>query len=233
MDNGYVINTKYNSNTYLYDVTIMLDNNDTKTINCYRLLNNTSLVYKKEPGYFYISTDNKYLFIKDTSDITDILKNIQFISINPLKTNQDLLEINNDPLLKYTYIVNLTIFDTNCINLALEDYSRDRINQIKNAGKLNSYDCLITNSITEKYDEFKLKNDSIYERLSQLFTPSSPSSTSPDVIQEINIVDIHTYNKFYVYGLTTLNMLLIIIVILMIIVLSNDTDIKKTNSRRR
>ena len=50
------------------------------------------------------------------------------------------------------------------------------------------------------------------------FTPKESPKESPQIINEnINIVDIHMYNKFYVYSLASLNMLLIMIVILMLV----------------
>jgi hypothetical protein len=228
MDNGYIIDTpRYNSDTYLYDVPILLNNDIKKTISCYRILNNTSLVYEKEPGYFYISTDNKYLYVKSDTEVMDILKNIHFSLLNPIKTNKDILEINVDPVLKYTHIISLVLFDVNCINLALEDNVGSRLNQIRSANKYNKHDCLVKNVEKEKENYFNIetKKNTIYERLSYAFTPSSDDS-NPETIT--NIIDIHTYNKFYVYGLTTLNMLLIIIIIIMIVSLS---DVNTTHKR--
>ena len=192
-------------------------------------MNNTSLVYKEEPGYFYKSTDSKYIYFKDTDIFTDIIKNIIFSINNPLKSNQDLLEINNDPVQKYTYIVLLSVPENSCINLALENNSVDRLNQIKNTGKYNSYDCLVKNISNNNYSNVESKKLSIYENLSQYFSPS-PSSSLESTNQSINIIDIHQYNKFYVYGLTTLNMLLIILIIVMLIIITNEPTTKH-NSR--
>jgi len=233
MDNGYIIDTpKYNSDTYLYDVPILV-NNDEKIISCYRILNNTSLVYEKEPGYFFISTNNKYLYIKSDTEVMDILKNIQFSLLNPLKTNKDLLEINNDPVLKYTYIVELSLFDVNCINLALEDDTYKRLNQIRNANKYNKYDCLVKNVNKDSYTNIENpspNNNNIYERLSQIFIQSTSNSTSDTEDgnhETTTIIDIHTYNKFYVYGLTILNMLLIIIIIIIVVNISDANSLKR------
>ena len=218
MDKGYIYDKPiYNSTTYLYDVSIITDNKDIKIISCYRILNNTPLVYAEEPGYFYISMDNKYIYFKDTDIFTEILKNIIYIQKNPLKSNQDLLDINNDPIQKYTEIILLTIPESTCINLALENNVVDRLNQITNVGKYNSYDCLVKNIANNSFTNIENKNDTIYERLTQYFT-NTPSNTPSNTI---NIIDIHEYNKFYVYGLTSLNMLLIIIIVLMLLTLTN------------
>lgn len=212
MDNGYVINIpKYNSTTYLYDVEILLNDEVKQKISCYRILNSTPLIYSEEAGYFYISLDSKYLYFKDMIVFNDYLKNIYFSINNPLKTNKEILDINNDPIQKYTYIILSTIPENSCINLALEDNNKDRLNQIINMGIYNSYDCIVKN----------IKNntpakDSIYERLSGISTPSSTGENN------ITIVDIHQYNKFYVYGLTTLNMLLIVIIVIMLLLITND-----------
>lgn len=233
MDNGYIINTpKYNSTTYLYDVPILINDKVKQVISCFRILNNTPLVYSEESGYFYISPDSKYIYFKDTTVFTEFLKNIDFSINNPLKTNKDILNINNDPVEKYTYIVLSTASESTCINLALEDNYIDRLNQIKNVGKYNSYDCLVKNITNNSYTNVKANDDTLYERLTQLFTPQSSNSDKPDV----TIVDIHQYNKFYVYGLTTLNMLLVIIIILMLLLITNDTKSKvnyKSGNRYR
>jgi len=232
MDNGYIIDTpKYNSDTHLYDVTILLNDNIAKVISCYRILNNTKLVYTEEPGYFYISPDSKYLYFKDTTIFTDFFKNIEFSLNNPSKTNKDILDINNDPVQKYTYIILSTVTESSCINLALEDNVTNRLNQIKHAGKYNSYDCLVKNISNNSYSNVESKKDTLYERLSNLFTPSTPS-TAIDDKTEVKIVDIHQYNKFYVYGLTTLNMLLIIIIIIMLLMITNDNGGRSKISNR-
>jgi len=233
MDKGYIYDKPiYNSTTYLYDVSIIIDNKDIKIISCYRILNSTPLVYAEEPGYFYISMDNKYIYFKDTDIFTEIQKNIIYSIKNPLKSNQDLLDINNDPIQKYTEIILLTIPESTCINLALENNSIDRQNQIRNVGKYNSYDCLVKSIANNSFTNINNNNDTIYERLSQYFTNTSSDTPSETLLNTpsntpsntINIVDIHQYNKFYVYGLTTLNMLLIIIIILMLLTLTNSQE---------
>lgn len=230
MDNGYIIDIPtYNSNTYLYDVTIMIGEDIKKVVSCYRILNNTGLEYAEEPGYFYISMDSKYIYFKNTAIITDILKNIEFIKDNPTKTNQDLLEINIDPVQKYTYIVLSELPKDICINLALEDNMEDRLNQINKGGKYNSYDCLVKN-MSKNNNTNGDKEETFYERLSNAFvnqnhnTPNDSGNDSGN--NSVTIVDIHTYNKFYVYGLTTLNMLLIIIIIIMLLVITNEPSVK-------
>jgi len=225
MDNGYIIDTPiYNSKTYLYDVTVVI-NEEVKQVSCHRILNSTPLLYSQDPGYFYISTDSKYIFFTDTVVISEFLKNIEFSINNPTKTNNNILDINNDPIQKYTSIGLSTISDTMCINLALEDNDKDRLDQIKNAGKYNSYDCMVKNISTPSVEA---KKDTIYERLTDLFTPTN--TQTPTQVTEVNIVDIHTYNKFYVYGLSTLNILLIIIIVLILLMITSDNTDKNNHN---
>ena len=228
MDNGFIIDIpKYNSNTYLYDVPILI-NEQKQTISCYRILNSTPLIYSEEPGYFYISMDSKYLFFKDTIMFNDYLKNIQFSISNPSKTNQDILDINNDPVQKYTYIVLSTLEETMCINLALEDKSSDKSNQLKTINKYVTHDCLVKNITNNSYTNVSNEPDSLYERLTGLFTPNASNNNH----DHITIVDIHQYNKFYVYGLTTLNMFLIIIIVIILLLLTNDSTPNKNRSTK-
>jgi len=225
MDNGYIVGEPiYNSTSFKYDVPILIDDekNIRKIISCYRILNTTSLVYTEDVGYFYISMDDKYIFFKDTDIFQDILKNIIFSINNPMKTNKEILEINNDPLEKYTYIGLLTVPETTCINLALEDNSVDRLNQITRAGKYNSYDCIVKNMSNNSFTNIENKKESFYDRVTGAFLSPSPATDSDDIDININIVDIHAYNKFYVYGLTSLNLLLIIIIIIMLLLITNE-----------
>jgi hypothetical protein len=68
MDNGYIIDRPvYNSKNGLYDIILSTKN----IISCYRILNCTNFTYSDIPGYFYISPDNKYIFIL-VCDITYI-----------------------------------------------------------------------------------------------------------------------------------------------------------------
>ena len=214
MDNGFIIDIpKYNSNTYLYDVPILI-NEQKQTISCYRILNSTPLIYSEEPGYFYISMDSKYLFFKDTIMFNDYLKNIQFSISNPSKTN----------------IVLSTLEETMCINLALEDKSSDKSNQLKTINKYVTHDCLVKNITNNSYTNVSNEPDSLYERLTGLFTPNASNNNHDH--DHITIVDIHQYNKFYVYGLTTLNMLLIIIIVIILLLLTNDSTPNKNRSTK-
>jgi hypothetical protein len=232
MDNGYIIDEpKYNTTSYLYDVSIITDTNKTKIISCYRILNSTTLIYAEEPGYFYISMDNKYIYFKDTAIITEVLKNINFSINNPDKTNQDILEINNDPVQKYTYIILSVVPESICINLALEDNNVDRLNQITQVGKYNSYDCMVKNMTNNNFTNIEDKKNTLYERLTSIFTQTPTATASANATIEndidINIVDIHAYNKFYVYGLTSLNLLLIVLIVIMLLMITNEPGEKR------
>ena len=145
MEYGYVIDVpKYNKITGLYDVPVMIDK-DIKMISCYRILNPTILKYTEEPGYFLISLNGKYMYINDKTDINTLFKNIIFSKNNVNYSNEDILEINIDPIKKYTKISLIDIPHESCINLAFEDDDSDRKYQISNKNLYNKYDCLIKN----------------------------------------------------------------------------------------
>jgi hypothetical protein len=239
MDNGYIIDTPlYNSKIGLYEVP--LSNN--KIINCYRIFNGTNIKYSPTPGYFYISIDNAYIFITEDANINDIIKNIIYSNSYPEKTNEDLLEINNDPYQKYSIIALIEIPESTCINLALQDNDVDRRFQIENKNKYNSYDCLVKNLV----DNFKNveKTKTLYETITNYvsYTPSTYNNDNKykepsnididiDVTPVTNIQDIHQYNQFYVVGLTSLNFLLIILIIIIIIIISQDNTTSRKHIR--
>ena len=147
-------------------------------------------------------------------------------TIETIKSNYDILEINNDPVSKYASISSIQVPKTQCINLALEDNHVNRVNQITNKNKFNSKDCI--NIRNENYDniEENYPKNTIIENIQQLigYTPSSTHNNS-NIKNEYNnttIVDVHEYNRFYVYGLTSMNCFLLLIVILMVIVIYDD-----------
>jgi len=130
MEYGYITDTpKYNTVSGLYDVSLKVDE-DIKTISCYRFLNPTKLKYTSAPGYFLISPDSNYIFINNLIDMNVLFKNIIFSKNNLNYSNEDLLEINMDPIKKYTKISFIEIPPESCLNLALENKDSDRNKQI-------------------------------------------------------------------------------------------------------
>ena len=236
MEYGYVIDyEKYNKITGLYDVTVIIDKNK-KIISCYRILNPTILKYTEEPGYFLISLNSKYIYINDKTDINTLLKNIIFSKNNLNYSNEDILEINIDPIKKYTLISLIDIPAESCINLVLEDNDSNRKYQITNSNLFNKYDCIVTNLniSNDSFTNIEQKNKGIFESMSYylLGTPSAKGFIDPNKECNVNIVeDVHQYNTFYFYGLTTLNLLFIIIIIIMIFNIIKDSE--KDNKKSR
>ena len=243
MDNGYVIDTPtYNLSTGLYDVTLYYSTTQSKkTISCYRILNMTKLNYTERSGYFYISPDSKYLYFTEDTEINDYFKNVVFSGKQISKSNNDILDINNDPMQKYNLISLLEIPKTMCLNLALENDEQNRMNQILHKSKYNQYDCLVKTMINNSFKNVEIKKDFITEMVEKYmsFSPSSYKEenktntiTNEIIIGDNNdndnndIITIHEYNKFYVYGLTVLNFLLIIVIIIVVLVLTQNTKHK-------
>lgn len=243
MDNGYVIDIPtYNLSTGLYDVTLYYSSTQSKkTISCYRILNMTKLNYVERSGYFYISPDSKYLYFTEDTEINDYFKNVIFSQKQI--SNNEILDINNDPIQKYNLISLLEIPKTMCLNLALENDEQNRMNQILHKSKYNQYDCLVKTMVNNSFKNVEIKKNFITEMVEKYisYSPSDDKEDydkddKPDIvtnqivigdITEIN--DIHMYNKFYVYGLTVLNLLLIIIIIIAVLVLTKDTKQKNKN----
>jgi len=232
MEYGYVIDyEKYNKITGLYDVTVIIDKNK-KIISCYRILNPTILKYTEEPGYFLISLNSKYIYINDKTDINTLLKNIIFSKNNLNYSNEDILEINIDPIKKYTLISSIDIPAESYINLAFEDNDVDRNYQIINNNIYSKYDCLVVNAmmINNNFTNIEPKKGGIFESLSHYFTgkkseittEKSDSGCTVNINSEIETIN--QYNNFYVYGLTSLNLLFLIIVIIMVFSLVNDSE---------
>ena len=243
MDNGYVIDTPtYNLSTGLYDVTLLYSSTQSKkTISCYRILNMTKLKYTENTGYFYISPDSNYLYLPEDTEINDYFKNVLFSDMFLLKSNNEILDINNDPMQKYSLISSLEIPNTMCLNLALENDEENRMNQVLHKNKYNQYDCLVKTMVNNSFKNVE-KKDFITEMVEKYmsFSPSEYKEdnktddktdiiTNQIVVNDINeINNIHEYHKFYVYGLTILNLLLIILIIIAVLVLTQN---KKPKNR--
>lgn len=240
MEYGYVTDhAEYNSINGLYDVKVKIDE-DIKIISSYRLLNPTMLKYTENTGYFLISPDSKYIFINEKTDINTLFKNIIFSKNNTNYTNYDLLDINIDPIKKYTKISSIDILPESCINLALENNETIRNYQINNTNLYNKYDCLVKNVVNMSDNSFtniEPKKTGLMETLSYYFsgTPSEESKNG-DCNLTVNTVmeNVNQYNTFYVYGLTSLNFLFFIIIIIMIFNIIQDSEklikIKKRNN---
>jgi hypothetical protein len=229
MEYGYVSNSIYNKESGLYDVTIK--NKENEIIEpCYRILNETYLKYNKLNGYFLLSPDSKYIFIKETSEPNEILKNIIYSKKHITQNNEDILNMNNDPIERYSSLSFISIPPETCINLALEDNAKDRHYQIVNKTKYNKYDCLVSDIANNSFTNIVPKKKSVIESLSSYFigTPSEDydhdHKENKDCNCNVTVEDIHQYNQFYMYGLTSLNLLMIIVIIIIVFVIIQDSE---------
>jgi len=228
MEYGYVSNSIYNKESGLYDVTIKNSKNIESEIiePCYRILNETYLKYNKSNGYFLISPDSKYIFIKENIEPNEILKNIIYSKKYITQNNEEILNINIDPIEKYKLLSFLTIPPETCINLALEDNAKDRHYQIVNKTKYNKYDCLVSDIANNSFTNVINKKKNMIESLSEYLT-GTPSDQNTDHDKDCNcnvtVQDVHQYNQFYMYGLTSLNLLMIIIIIIIVFVIIQDS----------
>jgi hypothetical protein len=242
MEYGYVIDPiEYNTISGLYNVRVKIDE-DVKIISCYRILNQTILKYTENPGYFLISPNSKYIYISDKTDINSFFKNLIFSKNNTNYSNQDLLDFNIDPIKKYTKISSIDILPESCINLALEDDNTNRNYQIVKANLYNNYDCLVKNVVNmadNSFTNIEPKKTGIFESLSYYLT-GSPSiyehnkdnNTNCNITVNSVMEDVNEYNTFYIYGLTSLNLLFIIIIIIMVFNIVQDSEKLKIKSKK-
>lgn len=247
------INTiSYNSSTGLYDLIL----NDNSVVNTVRIYNTTNLISNNSSaGFFYISPDNKYIYLDGNSPILDI-QYLNFSSMNTNVTNEQLLEIqltasaSQKKVQNDTYdVIQLRLSNENseiiqqikknvCINFAYEQTAEKRKPQIE---------LLKNNSIYTSYLDYTCMNYSDMSVLSaaSILGFSNIRPKSSNVIEgatgdtpagSLNTPGGSTFlcnsnnteiNTFYVYGMTFMNGLLIIISIALILLVFDDTNKKK------
>lgn len=239
----------YNSVTGLYDLTL----SDNSIVNTIRIFNTTHLV-SSNSGFFYISPDNKYIYLDGTSPILDI-QYLNFSLTSGSVTNDQLLDVqltssvSTKKIQNETYdVLQLRLSSTNpqilsklkssvCLNFAYEQDSEIRKIQIKKLSK---------NAIYTSYAEFSCtSNTGSYLSPAEMFginttrpldaeqfqenatsDVSSPNTESGNVFScNSNNTEINTY---YMYGLTFMNGLLIIISVALILLVFDDKS-KKQN----
>ena len=233
---GIYNSVEFNNTDGTYNVTISLNNstNTTKKIsNLFRIYNDIGLAYDSTtPGYFYISNDNKYIYLDGTNPSLNI-KYINYVINNKISNDKllTLLTTLSNSNVK-TIIYNSKISDDFCINLALETDTNNRIIQLENLNNnpYANYDCFIKTYIINKNLNQNTPSNSRYN-LSMLNKPvENMDTTEPRMICNSNNLTYTEYNKYYMYGLTFMNGLLLIIAVAMIFMLFEDNiNIKNKN----
>jgi hypothetical protein len=148
------INTiSYNEFTGLYDLIL----NDNSIVNTVRIYNTTNLIANSSNvGFFYISPDNKYIYLDGNSPILDI-QYLNFSFMNSNVTNEQLLEIQLTVSASQKKIQNDT-YDV--LQLRLSNENPDIIQEIKKNVCLNfAYEQTVEKRKTQIE---LLKNNSIY-----------------------------------------------------------------------
>jgi hypothetical protein len=242
----------YNSVTGLYDLTL----NDNSIVSTIRIFNTTQLM-SSNSGFFYISPDNKYIYLDGISPSLDI-QYLNFCLENGSVTNDQLLDIQLTSSVSTKKIQNETydvlqlrlssaspqilskLKSSVCLNFAYEQDSEVRMNQIKKLHK---------SSIYTSYAEFSCSsNTGLYLSPAEMFgiktvdtftsdtenfqenatgSADSMSSAPPGTVFSCNSNNTEI-NTYYMYGLTFMNGLLIIISIALILLVFDDKS-KKQN----
>jgi len=224
-------NIKYNSETGLYDIYKL---NTLKPIaNTIKIYNNTTLVYVKDViGFFYISHDNKYIYLDGSNSNLDI-EYLNFSIQNPSVTNSTLYDIystvsvSSKKINNETYneiqerLSKLTLTKQVCISFAYEQDSETRKKQIK---------LLLNNQEYKIYKQYdcNVNTNEVFSPITGVenydFSPSTNPNNTTVVCNSNNITQ---FNSYYMYGLTVLNGLLILITIALILLVFDDNGKKE------
>jgi hypothetical protein len=190
----YVVDYNFNSESGLYDLT-MSDNSIIKSQ--YRIVNETGLKNDEQVGFFNISPDDEYLFLdnKDPEhNYNNLYRYSRYAQLNNLDNN-DLFEISINPV-KSIEVYNYVVPAAFCFILAYEDDLDTKRMQMSKANLYNQFDCI---SVFVNQENFE-------------FAPGTDNF--PDIVCNSNNNSNNTeieYNRYYMYGLTSVNFLLIVI----------------------
>jgi hypothetical protein len=190
----YVVDYNFNSESGLYDL-IMSDNSIIKSQ--YRIINETGLKNDKQVGFFNISPDDEYLFLdnKDPEhNYNNLYRYSRYAQLNNLDNN-DLFEISINPV-KSIEVYNYVVPAAFCFILAYEDDLDTKRMQMSKANLYNQFDC-ISVFVNQENFEFSPGTDHFPE----IVCNSNNNSNNTEI----------EYNRYYMYGLTSVNLLLIII----------------------
>jgi hypothetical protein len=238
----------YNDKTGLYD--ILSSGSTTPLASTIRIFNSTNLTYDATNiGFFYISPDNKYIYLDGSNPNLDIVYlNYSIEKASSALTNTVLYDIqsgtsSSSQINGQTYgDIKLSLSTSQpimtglkksiCINFAYEQNSDIRANQLK---------LLANNTIYQSYNIYNCNSSTVGPTIQSpisgapalstgSLTGSGESSGESSGTNAINIggstlmcnsnnMDIKEYNIYYMYGLTFLNGLLIIISVALILLL--------------
>jgi hypothetical protein len=190
----YVVDYNFNSESGLYDLT-MSDKSVIKSQ--YRIVNETGLKNDEQVGFFNISPDDEYLFLdnKDPEhNYNNLYRYSRYAQLNNLDNN-DLFEISINPV-KSIEVYNYVVPAAFCFILAYEDNLDTKRMQMSKANLYNQFDC-ISVFVNQENFEFAPGTDHFPE----IVCNSNNNSNNTEI----------EYNRYYMYGLTSVNFLLIII----------------------
>lgn len=234
----------YNPQTGLYDIS---GSGSTLLASTIRIFNPTNLKNdSKSVGFFYISPDNKYIYLDGTSPNLDLIY-LNYSITNSGVTNDILYEINSGTSgsvmlnnksyseIKTSLVESpatmVTIKKSLCINFAYEQDIDKRTKQVELLSKNASY---------QAYNAYNCNSSIIQPTIPSPISGAPALSTSglsgsgessgtnainvggSTLLCNSNNMDIKEYNVYYMYGLTFLNGLLIIISIALILLLVDD-----------
>lgn len=234
---------QYNPQTGLYD--IYKSGSTTSIASTIRIYNPTNLK-RTTLGFFYISDDNKYIYLDGTLPNLDIVY-LDYSIKNSSVSNDVLYEINSGTSsstmlngksyneIKTSMSTSSNTMDaikkTLCISFAYEQDFDKRVKQIE---------LLVNNPIYKSYNVYNCNSSIVGPTILSPISGAPALSTSElsgsgksSGTNEINVggstlmcnsnnMDIKEYNVYYMYGLTFLNGLLIIISIALILLLVDD-----------
>jgi len=201
----YLMSYEYNSDTGLYDLAF---SDNSVSAGYYRIYNESNLKNDGMIGYFYISPDNKYIFLPGTNqeeNIKNLYKYSNFAKLNN-KSNNELYEMANDPA-KKNQLYNISVPENFCITLAFDEYIHIRNPQMIKATGYTKYDCL-TKSILNTINNNSNCNNN-----------SNNNTKNKEPVCICNNVDINEYNIYYMRAFGFMNVLLIFVAIMLIYVM--------------
>ena len=211
----YLISYEYNIDTGLYDLAF---SDNSLADGYYRIYNETDLTNDGMIGYFYISPDNKYIFLPDDNheeNVKNLYKYSNYAKINNLSNNQ-LYEIASDPA-KKSQLYNLSVPSTFCITIAFEEYIHIRNPQMTKTTGYTKYDCLAK---------------SIINKINTNTNHNANNTNMKEPVCICNNIDINEYNIYYMRAFGIMNVLLILVSIILIYSMFEEPTTHRSKSSR-
>jgi hypothetical protein len=207
----YLISYEYNTETGLYDLAF---SDNSLADGYYRIYNETDLTNEGMIGYFYISPDNKYIFLPNDNheeNVKNLYKYSNYAKLNNL-TNSQLYEIANDPA-KKSQLYNLAVPSNFCITLAFEEYIHIRNPQMIKTTAYTKYDCLAKSLLNKMNSE-------------------NSNANTKESVCICNNIDINEYNIYYMRAFGIMNVLLIFVSIILIYSMFEEPHKHRSHSSR-